>query len=80
MTLLMRMEKIREENLHPNIQSAMDIWMEGIRKVQARRREEIVNAANRQRSGSGRRHDDKGFFFLNRKLIINYITLVVNTC
>jgi hypothetical protein len=54
------MEKIREETLHPNIQSAMDIWMEGIRKVQARRREEIVNAANRQRSGSGRRHDDKG--------------------
>lgn len=34
--------------------------MEGIRKVQARRKEEIVGTANRNSNMTGRQQDDKG--------------------
>ena len=34
--------------------------MEGIRKVQARRKEEIVNATNRHRNGGPRFQEEKG--------------------
>lgn len=54
------MEKLRNLNLHPNIHSALERWLEGIRKVQARRKEEIVNATNRHRNGGARHQDDKG--------------------
>ena len=60
MTLIGRMEKLRGEVLHANIYSAMDMWMEGIRKVQARRKEEIVNATNRHRNGGARQQEEKG--------------------
>jgi hypothetical protein len=59
-TLIARMEKLRDEPLQPNIHSAMELWMEGIRKVQARRKEEIVNATNRQRNGGPRHLEEKG--------------------
>lgn len=59
-TLMARMEKLRNEPLHANIHSAMEMWMEGIRKVQARRKEEIVNATNRQRNGGPRHLEEKG--------------------
>ncbi|XP_013385216.1 uncharacterized protein LOC106155100 isoform X2 [Lingula anatina] len=58
-TLITKMEKLRNDPLHPNIHSAMEKWMEGIRKVQARRKEEIVNATNRQRNGGPRYQEDK---------------------
>ncbi len=54
------MEKLRGDSLSSNIHSAMEMWMEGIRKVQARRKEEIVNAANRHRNGGPRHQEDKG--------------------
>lgn len=54
------MEKLREMNIHPSIHSSLERWLEGIRKVQARRKEEIVNAANRHRNGGPRQHDEKG--------------------
>ena len=54
------MEKLRGEDLHANVHSAMELWMEGIRKVQARRKEEIVNATNRQRNGGPRHLEEKG--------------------
>jgi len=57
------MEKLRELNIHPSIHSALERWLEGIRKVQARRKEEIVNAANRHRNGGSRNHDEKGEVF-----------------
>ena len=63
MTLLARMERLRGgEALHANVYSAMELWMEGIRKVQARRKEEIVNATNRQRNGGPRHLEEKGLF------------------
>ena len=59
-TLLCVMKRLRGEPLHANIHSAMETWMEGIRKVQARRKEEIVNAANRHRNGGPRFQEEKG--------------------
>ena len=60
-TLLSVMKRLRGgEALHANIHAAMDAWMEGIRKVQARRKEEIANAANRHRTGTPRFQEEKG--------------------
>ena len=38
----------------------METWMEGIRKVQARRKEEMVGMANRNHSSAARVQDNKG--------------------
>lgn len=54
------MEKLRDITVHANVQSCLDKWLEGIRKVQARRKEEIVNATNRHRAGIPRQQEDKG--------------------
>nr|QKY64626.1 CLOCK [Haliotis discus hannai] len=58
-TLIDKMEKLRTISIHPNVHSSLDKWLEGIRKVQARRKEEIVNAANRHRAGVSRHQEDK---------------------
>lgn len=58
-TLVDKMEKLRDITIHANVQSCLDKWLEGIRKVQARRKEEIVNAANRHRAGIPRQQEDK---------------------
>ncbi|XP_064643556.1 uncharacterized protein LOC135497655 [Lineus longissimus] len=58
-TLINKMERLRDEPLHSNIHSAMERWIEGIRKVQARRKEEIVNATNRHRNGGPRYQEEK---------------------
>ena len=59
-TLLTKMEELNEKVFHPNIHSAMDGWLDSTRKVQARRKEEIINATNRHRSGAPRNHDERG--------------------
>ncbi|CAG2250766.1 Meiosis-specific coiled-coil domain-containing protein MEIOC [Mytilus edulis] len=59
LTLIDKMERLRNITVHPNIHSAMERWLEGIRKVQARRKEEIVNATNRHRNGGPRHQEDK---------------------
>ena len=50
------MERLRggSEGIPARIRSALDRWLEGIRKLQARRKEEIMNTANRQRSAQAR--------------------------
>ncbi|KAL3836242.1 hypothetical protein ACJMK2_021681 [Sinanodonta woodiana] len=58
-TLVEKMEKLREFMVHPNVHSALERWLEGIRKVQARRKEEVVNTANRHRNGGPRHHEEK---------------------
>ena len=55
------MKKVSSQSLHANIYSAMETWMEGIRKVQARRKEEIVSTANRNNSGGTRVQEEKGW-------------------
>lgn len=58
--MLSVMKRLRGDALHANVHAAMDGWMEGIRKVQARRKEEIANAANRHRNGGPRFQEEKG--------------------
>lgn len=74
-TLLAKMEHLRSgKELNREIHSAMEKWLEAIRNVQSRRRDEIVNATNRHRnnqnhsvmgggngsSSNGRIHEEKG--------------------
>ncbi|CAG5122161.1 unnamed protein product, partial [Candidula unifasciata] len=58
-TLIEKMEKLRSLKIHPNVHSTMEAWSESIKKVQASRKDEVVNSANRQRAGVPRQPDDK---------------------
>ncbi|XP_066300682.1 PGC-1 and ERR-induced regulator in muscle protein 1-like isoform X1 [Branchiostoma lanceolatum] len=58
-TLVNRIEGLVTEPLHSNLISTLERFLEGVRKVQARRREEVVNATNRQRQGGPRHQDDR---------------------
>ena len=77
MTLTLKMEKLTGDRLHAKIHSALDMWMEGIRKVQARRKEEIINATNRHRNGGPRYQEEKGFYvyyYLDIRSIDTYMS------
>lgn len=68
------MEKLHDFVLHPHIHSALERWLEGIRKVQARRKEEIVNATNRHRNVGNRHQEDKGTSgLLSRSVFIHLV-------
>ncbi|XP_064595252.1 uncharacterized protein LOC135461901 [Liolophura sinensis] len=58
-TLVDRMERLRVESVHVNIQTSLDQWLEAIRKVQTMRKEEIMNASDRYHHGGQRHPDDK---------------------
>ncbi|XP_055928830.1 uncharacterized protein LOC129959939 [Argiope bruennichi] len=58
-TLVAKMEQLRKSPVHPNIHVSMEKWLEAIRNVQARRRDEIINVANRQRTSASRIQEDK---------------------
>lgn len=58
-TLVAKMEQLRGAEVHCNIHYAMEKWLEAIRYVQARRRDEIVNATNRHRTGPNRVQEEK---------------------
>ncbi|KFP31330.1 Uncharacterized protein C17orf104, partial [Colius striatus] len=63
-TLLGKMERLRSSPLHANIATALDKHLEVIHVVQSRRKDEIVNASNRQRQGAARCPDDREVFAL----------------
>ncbi|XP_074973442.1 meiosis-specific coiled-coil domain-containing protein MEIOC [Phalacrocorax aristotelis] len=63
-TLLGKMERLRSSPLHANISTALDKHLEVIHVVQSRRKDEIVNASNRQRQGAPRCQDDRDVFVL----------------
>ncbi|XP_010559732.1 meiosis-specific coiled-coil domain-containing protein MEIOC [Haliaeetus albicilla] len=63
-TLLGKMERLRSSPLHANISTALDKHLEVIHVVQSRRKDEIVNASNRQRQGAPRCQDDRDVFAL----------------
>ncbi|KAK7867119.1 hypothetical protein R5R35_005838 [Gryllus longicercus] len=46
-TLIAKMERLRGAGVHPEIHASMEAWLEAIKKVQARRRDEIINSTNR---------------------------------
>uniref|UniRef100_A0A8C4RG43 Uncharacterized LOC114653530 n=1 Tax=Erpetoichthys calabaricus TaxID=27687 RepID=A0A8C4RG43_ERPCA len=58
-TLVGKMERLRSAPVHTNIITALDHHLEAIHLTQARRKDEIVNATNRQRQGAPRYNDDK---------------------
>ncbi|XP_059827750.1 meiosis-specific coiled-coil domain-containing protein MEIOC-like isoform X1 [Hypanus sabinus] len=59
LTLLGKMERLQSSPVHANISTALDCHLEAIHFTQARRKDEIINAANRQRQGAPRYNDDK---------------------
>ncbi|XP_035577172.2 meiosis-specific coiled-coil domain-containing protein MEIOC isoform X1 [Canis lupus familiaris] len=63
-TLLGKMERLRSSPLHANISTALDRHLGSIHIVQSRRKDEIVNASNRQRQGVPRCQDDRDVFAL----------------
>ncbi|XP_064030629.1 meiosis-specific coiled-coil domain-containing protein MEIOC isoform X2 [Pogoniulus pusillus] len=63
-TLLRKMERLRSSPLHANIATALDKHLELVHLVQARRKEELVNASSRQRQGAARCQDDRGVLAL----------------
>lgn len=67
-SLIAKMEKLQNgEPLPSHVHSTMECWLEGIRKCQARRKEELVNMTNRQRSGP-RQQDEKDVIALTLAL------------
>ncbi|NWR94328.1 MEIOC protein, partial [Furnarius figulus] len=63
-TLIGRMERLRGAPVHRNIHVALEQHMETIQGTQARREEEIVNAANPQGQGGPRYSHEKGVLAL----------------
>ena len=63
----MKISEINSTAIHPNIQISLHKWLDGIRKLQTSRKDEILNANSRQRIGQPRLNDDNGlinFFYL----------------
>ncbi|NXM78222.1 MEIOC protein, partial [Serilophus lunatus] len=58
-TLIGRMEKLCGAPVHGNISRALEQHMEAIQVTQARRKDEIINAANPQRQGVPRSGNEK---------------------
>ncbi|NWI50373.1 MEIOC protein, partial [Calyptomena viridis] len=58
-TLIGKMEKLRGAPVHGNISTALEHHMEAIQETQARRKDELVNAANPPRPGVPRYSNEK---------------------
>lgn len=41
------MERLRGASIHPRIRAAMESWLEAIKKVQTKRRDELINSSSR---------------------------------
>ncbi|KAM9387531.1 meiosis-specific coiled-coil domain-containing protein MEIOC-like [Phaethornis superciliosus] len=59
LTLIGKMEQLHGTPLHSNISTALEQHLEAIRVTQARRKDEIINAANPQRQGAPRFNNEK---------------------
>uniref|UniRef100_A0A8B9BE16 Meiosis specific with coiled-coil domain n=1 Tax=Anser brachyrhynchus TaxID=132585 RepID=A0A8B9BE16_9AVES len=59
LTLIGKMERLRGAPVHGNISATLEHHMEAIHVTQARRKDEIVNAANPQRQGALRYNNEK---------------------
>uniref|UniRef100_A0A8C0AQE4 MEIOC protein n=1 Tax=Buteo japonicus TaxID=224669 RepID=A0A8C0AQE4_9AVES len=53
------MERLRGTPVHGNISTTLERHMEAIHVTQARRKDEIINAANPQRQGAPRYNNEK---------------------
>ncbi|XP_074701572.1 uncharacterized protein LOC141932235 isoform X3 [Strix aluco] len=59
LTLVGKMERLRGTPVHGNISATLERHMEVIQVTQARRKDEIINAANPQRQGAPRYNNEK---------------------
>ncbi|NWX92722.1 MEIOC protein, partial [Nothoprocta pentlandii] len=59
LTLIGKMERLRGTPVHGNISTTLEHHLEAIHVTQARRKDEIVNAANPQRHGAPRYNNEK---------------------
>ncbi|NXA40410.1 MEIOC protein, partial [Eudromia elegans] len=59
LTLIGKMERLRGTPVHGNISATLEHHLEAIHVTQARRKDEIVNAANPQRHGAPRYHNER---------------------
>ncbi|NXS95344.1 MEIOC protein, partial [Jacana jacana] len=59
LTLIGKMERLRGSPVHGNVSATLERHAEAIRLTQARRKEELVNAANPQRQGAPRHSNEK---------------------
>ncbi|KAM6101984.1 uncharacterized protein LJ206_005442 isoform 3-T5 [Theristicus caerulescens] len=59
LTLIGKMERLRGTPVHGNISTTLEQHMEAIHVTQARRKDEIINAANPQRQGAPRYNNEK---------------------
>ncbi|XP_075348359.1 uncharacterized protein LOC142405224 [Mycteria americana] len=59
LTLIGKMERLRGTPVHGNISTTLEHHMEAIHVTQARRKDEIINAANPQRQGAPRYNNEK---------------------
>ena len=70
--LVYRIENLKDTLFYSSIQQTVHKWLEGIHNVMAKRRDELMNSANRQRMGQPARiNDDKGtkkVFFYNSEI------------
>lgn len=64
LTLIGKMERLRGIPVHRNISTTLERHMEAIHVTQARRKDEIINAADPQRQGVPRYNNEKGNCFL----------------
>ncbi|XP_064906345.1 uncharacterized protein LOC102098914 isoform X4 [Columba livia] len=58
-TLIGKMERLRGSPVHGNISTALERHLETIHVAQARRKDEIINAANPQRQGAPQYNNEK---------------------
>jgi len=75
-TLMSRMEQIRNEIIPANIHRTLELWMETAGKVQACRREEIINAINRHKNIGPQQQKEKDVLALAAALS----DLTIRTC
>ncbi|XP_005286355.2 meiosis-specific coiled-coil domain-containing protein MEIOC-like isoform X1 [Chrysemys picta bellii] len=64
LTLVGKMERLRGTPVHGNISKTLEHHVEAIHVTQARRKDEIVNAANPQRQGAPRYNNEKDVLVL----------------
>ncbi|XP_019384917.1 PREDICTED: meiosis-specific coiled-coil domain-containing protein MEIOC-like isoform X3 [Crocodylus porosus] len=64
LALIGKMERLQRSPVHGNISATLEHHLEAIHVTQARRRDEIVNAASLQRRGAPRYNSEKGVLAL----------------
>ena len=67
--LIARIENLKDTIFYTNIQLTLQKWLDSIQFVNAKRKEEMINNATKQRSGQQNRinNDDKGKLEINFK-------------